>query len=130
MTMTISGDGTIGGLVAGGLPDATITQAELATAVQPIGVGQTWQIVTGSRAYGTTYTNSTGRPITVAITNSSSSGLASLNITVGGVQIYDIAANAVASSYYGSLMFVVPSGTTYSAVVSGSSVLAKWAELR
>jgi hypothetical protein len=33
MTMTISGDGTITGLVAGGLPDATITQAELSTNV-------------------------------------------------------------------------------------------------
>lgn len=30
MTMTISGDGTIGGLVAGGLPNATIVQADLA----------------------------------------------------------------------------------------------------
>ncbi len=30
MTMIISGDGTIAGLVAGGLPDATITSAELA----------------------------------------------------------------------------------------------------
>lgn len=30
MTMIISGSGTIAGLVAGGLPDATITSAELA----------------------------------------------------------------------------------------------------
>lgn len=33
MTMTLSGSGTIGGLVAGGLPDATIVQADLATNV-------------------------------------------------------------------------------------------------
>jgi len=33
MTMTISGSGTITGLSAGGLPDATITQAELSTNV-------------------------------------------------------------------------------------------------
>lgn len=33
MTMTISGDGTIGGLNAGGLPNATIVQADLATGV-------------------------------------------------------------------------------------------------
>lgn len=33
MTMTISGDGTIGGLVAGGLPNATVVQADLAANV-------------------------------------------------------------------------------------------------
>lgn len=37
MTMTISGDGSITGLVAGGLPDATITQADLATGVAGTG---------------------------------------------------------------------------------------------
>lgn len=31
MTMTISGSGTIGGLVAGGLPDATVLPADLST---------------------------------------------------------------------------------------------------
>lgn len=33
MTMTLSGSGTIAGLVAGGLPDATITQPDLAAGV-------------------------------------------------------------------------------------------------
>lgn len=37
MTMTISGDGSITGLVAGGLPDATVTQAEVATGVAGTG---------------------------------------------------------------------------------------------
>lgn len=37
MTMTISGSGTITGLSAGGLPDASITQAELATGVAGTG---------------------------------------------------------------------------------------------
>jgi len=37
MPMTINGDGSITGLVAGGLPDATITQAELATPVAGTG---------------------------------------------------------------------------------------------
>jgi hypothetical protein len=31
MPMTLSGDGTIAGLVAGGLPDATVTSADLAS---------------------------------------------------------------------------------------------------
>lgn len=37
MPMTISGDGTITGLVAGGLPDATIQQADLASGVAGTG---------------------------------------------------------------------------------------------
>jgi hypothetical protein len=37
MAMTLSGDGTITGLVAGGLPDATITQPEMATGVAGTG---------------------------------------------------------------------------------------------
>jgi len=37
MPMTISGDGSITGLVAGGLPDATITQPELASGVSGTG---------------------------------------------------------------------------------------------
>jgi hypothetical protein len=35
--MTINGSGTIGGLVAGGLPDGTVTQADLATPVAGTG---------------------------------------------------------------------------------------------
>ena len=37
MPMTLSGDGTITGLAAGGLPDATVVQADLATGVASTG---------------------------------------------------------------------------------------------
>jgi hypothetical protein len=37
MPMTLSGDGTITGLAAGGLPDATVVQADLATGVAGTG---------------------------------------------------------------------------------------------
>jgi hypothetical protein len=37
MPMTLSGDGTITGLSAGGLPDATVTQAEIASGVAGTG---------------------------------------------------------------------------------------------
>ena len=46
MTITISGSGTIGGLVAGGLPDATIVQADLATPV--VGTGPAFSAYAGS----------------------------------------------------------------------------------
>lgn len=46
---------------------AVVTQAMLETLIVPIGVGQTWQNVAGSRAKRTTYQNTTGKPIVVAV---------------------------------------------------------------
>ena len=46
MAMVLSGDGTITGLVAGGLPDATIVQADLASGVT--GNGPTFSAYAGS----------------------------------------------------------------------------------
>jgi hypothetical protein len=126
MPMTLSGDGTITGLAAGGLPDATITAAELATAVQPIGVGQTWTNVTGSRALSTTYTNSTGRPIQLYIvcTGGSSNGA---TVTIAGVtpaQLYtNVAGGRVA------FFVIIPSGVTYLLGDSGATIHSWW-ELR
>lgn len=56
-----------GAITADDLADGAVTSAKMATAVQPIGVGQTWQNVIGSRAKRTTYQNTTGRPIVVAV---------------------------------------------------------------
>jgi phosphoribosylformylglycinamidine (FGAM) synthase-like enzyme len=51
--MTISGDGTITGLVAGGLPDATVTAAELSgaqTGSAPIYGARAWCVFDGGLA--------------------------------------------------------------------------------
>ena len=76
--------------------------------------GQTWQNVAGSRVAGTTYTNTTGRPIMVAIDTSSAS------VIVDGLEL-------VASGAYGA-QFIVPVGSTYSVAAGG--VIEKWLELR
>lgn len=112
------------------LPDVTgtlvtntagsVTQTMLATEVVPVGVGQTWQNVLGSRASGTTYTNSTGRPIFVCVNASqwfSSVVVSGVSVAVTG------SSNSVTAS------FVVPSGGTYSATVGAGSINV-WAELR
>jgi len=69
--MAISRIGTAGiedgAITADDIADGAVTSAKMATAVQPIGVGQTWQNVIGSRAKRTTYQNTTGRPIVVAV---------------------------------------------------------------
>ena len=91
-----------------------------------IGVSQTWTDVTSSRAAGTTYTNSTGKPIQVFI-NMGTSGGGTCTMTVGGLSLGGSIVVANNSSIV--LSFIVPNSTTYVLTVSGSSV-TKWTELR
>lgn len=87
-----------------------------------LGVGQTWQDMTASRATGTTYTNATGRPIMVLFFWSSGAPTP----TVGGVALPSpSAANSNTPTAY---TFIVQAGATYSlsSVASGFS----WFELR
>lgn len=87
--------------------------------------GQTWQDLTGSRAMGTTYTNTTGRAIMVSV-GVAQVGASITSVTVGGVVIGTIT-NEI--GFERSLStFLVPDGATYS--LSAGNTLAKWAELR
>lgn len=92
-----------------------------------IGEGQTWQNVTASRVAGTTYTNSTGKPIEVfiklVIVNTSSN---SLTVTVDGKTLFP--AGALYTLNY-PLSFIIPNGITYSITLSAISIVA-WFELR
>ena len=110
---------------------SAITSSDLSTEVVPIGVGQTWQDVTASRAYGTTYTNSTGRPITVVISFGYNGSAAVLGqLTVSGVAIQF---GQINSAYINvdSGTAIVPSGATYVfTATSGSLGISKWLELR
>jgi hypothetical protein len=98
-----------------------ITSASNATIPIP-GVGQTWQDVTGSRSSGTTYTNNTGKPITVFF----SCGHISSTVIVGGVTISSVS-NAPDWFPY-SMTFIVPDNTTYS--ITFNTVSRTWSELR
>jgi hypothetical protein len=103
------------------------------TAMSSLGYGQTWQLVTGSRALATTYYNTTGRPITVVIstTGSVASSSSSLSITVNSVAILTqgLIYGAGGISSGPSVTFIVPSGQSYSATVT-QATLTIWAELR
>lgn len=94
----------------------------------PIGVGQTWQSVTGSRAIGTTYTNSTGRPIAVSvIINTTTSAITQL--VIAGIAIAKINTGVAGGSQY--LTGIVPAGATYAIQnVAGSQTVDNWLELR
>jgi hypothetical protein len=108
-------------VVASKIANSSVTANKLGSDVGLLGVGQTYQAFTvgATRVNGTTYTNSTGKPIVVQGYFNVS---ASTSITVGGVSVPTIATNAQA---YIPFFFVVPNGVTYS--VTGATL---WAELR
>lgn len=95
------------------------------TSLQTPGYSQTWQNVTGSRANGVTYTNSTPRPITIAVSASSSS--ATGNVYVNGVSVF---LSLCRSTYFNfvPIYAVVPPGGTYS--ITGFDYYSYWTELR
>jgi len=66
-----TGTGTIESLVS---PAKVAASATEVVGDYALGVGQTWQSLTGSRALNTTYQNTTGRPISVSVVTQPESG--------------------------------------------------------
>lgn len=94
-----------------------------------IGVAQTWQVVTGSRALGTGYTNSTGRPIEVQVTAQGSGTTSYLEAVIGGTIL--VARANTPSGNSNSLRFIVPVSATYTVSgFGGTNTLTNWSELR
>jgi hypothetical protein len=109
------------------LPASTGT---MALTSDVIGVSQNWTNVLGSRAFDTTYTNSTGKPITVwvggtcTIANENSVGY----VNVNGVNLGPTS-GAANAKWQGT--FIVPNGQTYYVTKnSGTPTLEQWVELR
>jgi hypothetical protein len=98
-------------------------------AATSIGVGQTWQDVTGSRALGTTYTNSTGKPIMAAVSLQVNGAFNFSSATVGGVTVAQFGSSDSANTDRNTVSFIVPNSTTYSITGAGAGLLT-WAELR
>ncbi len=111
------------------LVSASVTATQLATAVQPIGVGQTWQ--TPSRSVGVTYTNSTGRPIAVLISINSNdvSGQAIFYVNGGNFCTLNWTHNIGTISSGVPISVIIPSGATYRLTLTGWAVNT-WSELR
>jgi hypothetical protein len=85
-----------------------------ATPAGGIGISQTWQNVTGSRALGTTYTNSSGKPIQVHVQGVGSPSGALLKAYINGTYFADSGVNynaSIASRPQFSL--IIPNGVTY-----------------
>lgn len=103
------------------------TGGQAFAAMQSLGVGQTWQGVTGSRAINTTYTNTTGRTIVVSIACVLNNG-GTVRINVNGVSAA-YTTNGQTQSNTTGISAIVPPGATYNATV-GSGSLNEWQELR
>ena len=105
-----------------GLTGVTFNNGSL-QATASIGTNdQTWQVFTGSRAAGVTYTNTTGKPIMVCV-NFTTGGPG--DITVGGV-LAAYGASTVNESE-GGVTTMVPVGAQY---VYNGRPIQTWTELR
>lgn len=99
-----------------------------AVTVASIGVGQTWQDLTASRAVNTTYTNSTGKPIMVQVSQWTYDNGAHGIFYVNGVQINDLfSIGGDGANTLQCHSVIVPNGSTYR--VEGSTIVL-WTELR
>ena len=96
------------------------------TALSSLGYSQSWQNLTGSRASGTTYYNTTGRPISVAV-SASTTGSSNCSITVGGVVIQGSAYSTAGGQQ--AVTAIVPPNVGYSFTSSNGSI-NQWSELR
>jgi len=84
--------------------------------LREIGVDQTWQDVTGSRASGVTYTNTTGKPISIYVDISN----VAASLSIDGVILQSGTTTTTISA-------IVPDSATY---VITSSTINRWSELR
>lgn len=90
-----------------------------------VGVGQTWQDVSGSRAHSTSYQNTTGKPIMVAITGSNTTARTFEASTDNATWI---TVGSIAGSGYDSTFAVIPDDHYYR--INGVTTFQYWAELR
>ena len=109
---------------------ATTAFAKTVAESNAIGVGQTWQDVLASRAFNVTYTNSTGKPIEVAITILSSAIYTYARFYVDGVWISSIGNGNSSGDRLFSFSHIVKPNSTYKLEYQDAPSISKWFELR
>nr|DAF69010.1 MAG TPA: tail fiber protein [Caudoviricetes sp.] len=98
---------------------------------QALGVYQTWKNVTGSRSIGSTYINSSSKPIMInASFPDTNNGIPRVIVNVSGVEIINL--NYDSGSNFGAVLisFIVPPFNTYRIDVQNTPINPTiWAEL-
>ena len=132
---TINADGLFNNTLTSTNTNQALTAAQgkvlkdtLDTAVSSsFGVGQTWQDMTSSRVSGTTYTNSSTRPImlSIAVRDGGLSATLYVNSSIA-IRLDDLAGG---SAGYIQIVAVVPAGQTYKLDATGN-LITFWGELR
>jgi hypothetical protein len=93
-----------------------------------IGYGQVWTDVKASRSLSTTYYNTSGKPIQVHVSLSSTAGT-TLTATIGGVSFQGMTQGTTGGQAV--ISFIVPINQSYSVINgSGTPSLSFWGELR
>jgi hypothetical protein len=96
------------------------------TTVRGLGLGgEVWNNVTGSRALGTTYTNSRGYPIMIS-PYGNGSGSSGIQVYVNSNLIYYNEAQWNGAGARPAVAIIIPNGATYSVSFSSSSLAAWW----
>jgi hypothetical protein len=95
-------------------------------AMSSLGYGQTWQDVMASRAIGTTYYNTTGKPIQAYIV-CAGTAFVGAHLDINGVTIADVYTNIAGGRV--SLFAIIPPSGTYVLVSPGGTIFG-WTELR
>ena len=109
---------------------ATTAFVKAKSEADSIGVGQTWQNVTASRSAGVTYTNTTGKPIEIAIQTSISNSTTGISIFVDGLDVVLSQSSISSGTQYTFGNVIVPDRSTYSLTILAGGVLRRWYELR
>ena len=105
------------------------SQQAISTNSYALGIESAWYNVTSERALVTTYTNSTGRPIMVAITTTPSYSVALvLRINSFGASV-DLDAGFNGSEGSPGFCVVIPIGAEYSIPIPNYA-FSRWFELR
>jgi hypothetical protein len=115
-------------LISDGTRWTTNTVSQVFAGVNALGGPQVWTDTTSSRTLNTSYTNSTGKPITVSVVVYANS----VTTIASNVGTISVANTTIPNATKTTLQTIVPSGNTYMIFtpnISATSVNS-WAELR
>ena len=96
---------------------------------QAFGVGQNWMNVKSERSLGTTYTNTTGKPIYVIVVNEFQNYGDPVEVFVNNIKLLSVD-KGVGIGWFGDTSFVVPAGQTYKVTKEAYPNIQSWVELR